>query len=60
MDEGSFEEIGMLVTATDLEWKKEQYYGDGVITGYGTINGRWFIFLLRILQFWRFFIRNSC
>lgn len=42
MDEGSFEEIGMLVThrTTDFGMHKEQYYGDGVITGYGTINGR--------------------
>ena len=42
MDEGSFEEIGMFVThrATDFELDKEKYLGDGVITGYGTINGR--------------------
>lgn len=42
MDEGSFEEIGMLVThrTTDFGMEKEIYYGDGVITGYGTINGR--------------------
>src|SRR6187431_1660622 len=42
MDEGSFEEIGMLVThrSTDFGLEKEMYYGDGVITGYGTINGR--------------------
>ena len=42
MDEGSFEEIGMLVThrTTDFGMEKEMYYGDGVITGYGTINGR--------------------
>lgn len=42
LDEGSFEEIGMLVThrTTDFGMEKEQYYGDGVITGYGTINGR--------------------
>lgn len=42
LDEGSFEEIGMLVThrATDFGLAKEKYPGDGVITGYGTINGR--------------------
>lgn len=42
MDEGSFEEIGMLIThrTTDFGMDKELYYGDGVITGYGTINGR--------------------
>ena len=42
LDEGSFEEIGMLVThrATDFGLAKEKYLGDGVVTGYGKINGR--------------------
>lgn len=42
MDEGSFEETGMLVThrSKDFGLENEVYYGDGVITGYGTINGR--------------------
>lgn len=42
MDEGSFEEIGMFVThrSTDFGLEKEKYLGDGVVTGYGTINGR--------------------
>ncbi len=42
MDEGSFEEIGMLVSHRSFEFgmDKEKYLGDGVITGYGTINGR--------------------
>ncbi len=42
MDEGSFQEIGMLVThrSIDFGMEKENYAGDGVITGYGTINGR--------------------
>jgi propionyl-CoA carboxylase beta chain len=42
LDEGSFEEIGMLVThrSTDFGMEKEKYYGDGVVTGYGTINGK--------------------
>lgn len=42
MDEGSFEEIGMLVThrARDFGMDKEVYLGDGVVTGYGTVNGR--------------------
>ena len=42
MDEGSFEEIGMLVThrSTDFGLDKEKYLGDGVVTGYGTVNGR--------------------
>jgi propionyl-CoA carboxylase beta chain len=42
LDEGSFEEIGMLVThrAVDFGLDKEKYLGDGVVTGYGTIGGR--------------------
>jgi len=42
LDEGSFEEMGMLVThrTTDFGMAEEQYYGDGVVTGYGTIAGR--------------------
>ncbi len=42
LDEGSFEEIGMLVMhrSTDFGMEKEQYLGDGVVTGYGTVNGR--------------------
>jgi propionyl-CoA carboxylase beta chain len=42
LDEQSFEEIGILVThrTTDFGMEKELYYGDGVVTGYGTINGR--------------------
>ena len=42
LDEGSFEEIGILVThrTTDFGMDKQQYYGDGVVTGYGTVNGR--------------------
>ncbi|EHQ28541.1 acyl-CoA carboxylase subunit beta [Mucilaginibacter paludis] len=42
LDEGSFEEIGMLVShrSTDFGMEKENYPGDGVVTGYGFINGR--------------------
>jgi propionyl-CoA carboxylase beta chain len=42
MDEGSFEEIGALVThrTTDFGMQDQIFYGDGVVTGYGTINGR--------------------
>ena len=42
LDEGSFEEIGMFVThrSTDFGLEKEKYPGDGVITGYGKIEGR--------------------
>ncbi len=42
LDEGSFEEIGMLVThrSSDFGLDKEKYLGDGVVTGYGRVNGR--------------------
>ncbi|HHC79361.1 MAG TPA: acyl-CoA carboxylase subunit beta [Flavobacteriia bacterium] len=42
LDEGSFEESGILVThrTTDFGMEKQQFYGDGVVTGYGTINNR--------------------
>ena len=42
MDEGSFEEIGALVThrTKDFGMEKQIFYGDGVITGYGTVDGR--------------------
>lgn len=42
MDEGSFEEIGMFVThrSRDFGLDKKHFLGDGVVTGYGTINGR--------------------
>ena len=42
LDPDSFEEIGTLVThrSVDFGLENEQYYGDGVVTGYGTIKGR--------------------
>jgi len=42
LDEGSFQETGMFVThrSSQFELEKEKYLGDGVITGYGTIEGR--------------------
>ncbi|SNR83213.1 propionyl-CoA carboxylase beta chain [Lutibacter flavus] len=42
LDEGSFEEMGVLVThrATDFGMENQLFFGDGVVTGYGTINGR--------------------
>ncbi|UPT68759.1 MAG: acyl-CoA carboxylase subunit beta [Sphingobacteriales bacterium JAD_PAG50586_3] len=42
IDEGSFEEIGALVThrSTNFGLDKQKFYGDGVVTGYGTIHGR--------------------
>ncbi|PHQ62015.1 MAG: methylmalonyl-CoA carboxyltransferase [Maribacter sp.] len=42
LDKGSFEEMGILVThrTTDFGMEKEIYFGDGVVTGYGSIDGR--------------------
>jgi propionyl-CoA carboxylase beta chain len=42
MDEGTFEEIGMFVQhrSSDFGLDQEKYPGDGVVTGYGQINGR--------------------
>ncbi|TBN03015.1 acyl-CoA carboxylase subunit beta [Hyunsoonleella flava] len=42
LDEGSFEEIGALVThrTTDFGMEDQIIYGDGVVTGYGTVDGR--------------------
>jgi propionyl-CoA carboxylase beta chain len=42
MDEGSFEEIGILVThrTVDFGMERQKFYGDGVVTGYGTVHGR--------------------
>src|SRR5215207_2140014 len=42
MDEGSFEEIGMMVQhrSNDFGLERERYLSDGVVTGYGTVSGR--------------------
>lgn len=42
LDEGSFEEMGILVThrTTNFGMENQTIYGDGVVTGYGTINQR--------------------
>jgi propionyl-CoA carboxylase beta chain len=42
LDEGSFEEIGALVThrTKDFGMADQKFYGDGVVTGYGSVNGR--------------------
>ncbi len=42
LDEGSFEEFDMFVThrCYDFGMDKEHFFGDGVVTGYGTIDGR--------------------
>ena len=42
LDEGSFEEVGMFVThrSSNFGLDRQKVLGDGVVTGYGTIHGR--------------------
>ena len=42
LDEGSFNEVGAFVMhrSNDFGMEKQRFLGDGVVTGYGTINGR--------------------
>ena len=42
LDEGSFEEFDMFVThrCTNFGIEKDKFLSDGVVTGYGTVNGR--------------------
>lgn len=42
LDDGSFEEIGMLVTHRTKEFglENQKFYGDGVVTGFGSVDGR--------------------
>ncbi len=42
LDEGSFEELDMFVQhrCTNFGQEKKHFLGDGVVTGYGTIEGR--------------------
>ena len=42
LDEGSFEEFDMFVAhrCVDFGMEKQKYPGDGVVTGWGTVNGR--------------------
>src|SRR6476659_2689380 len=44
MDTGSFEEVGMFVQheCSNFGMENKKFYGDGVVTGHGTINGRLF------------------
>ena len=42
LDEGTFVELDRFVThrCTDFEMEKKKFWGDGVVTGYGKIDGR--------------------
>ena len=41
-DEGTFEEVGKFVVhrCTDFGMEKNKFLGDGVVTGFGKVNGR--------------------
>ena len=42
LDPGTFQELGQLVThrSTNFGLDKQRFLGDGVVTGYGKVNGR--------------------
>lgn len=42
LDPGTFQELGQLVThrSTNFGLDKQKFFGDGVVTGYGKVNGR--------------------
>lgn len=61
LDEGSFEEFDMFVKhrCTNFGIDKESYFGDGVVTGYGTIDGRLvYVFSQGLHRLRRFAFRN--
>ena len=63
LDEGSFEEIGALVIHRTIDFGMENqiFAGDGVITGYGTVNKRLiYVFAQDFNGFWWGTFRNSC
>ena len=53
LDEGTFEEWDMFVEhrCSEFEMDKQKIPGDGVVTGYGTINGRLTFVLVKTLQY---------
>ena len=53
LDPGTFEELGMLVThrSTNFGLDKQKFLGDGVVTGYGKVNGRLVYVFSQDLQF---------
>ena len=53
LDPGTFNEIEPFIThqGDEMDLLKEKFYGDGVITGYGQINGRTVYLYSQDLQF---------
>ena len=62
LDEGTFEEWDMFVEhrCSEFEMDKQKIPGDGVVTGYGTINGRLTFVFSKTFSIWWFFIRIAC
>ncbi len=63
LDEGSFEEFDMFVEhrAIDFGMEKQKIAGDGVVTGWGTVNGRpVFVFAKDFTVLRRLAVRGAC
>jgi hypothetical protein len=63
LDEGSFEEFDMFVEhrSTDFGMEKTKIAGDGVVTGWGTVNGRTvFVFAKDFTVFRRLAVGDPC
>ncbi len=61
LDEGRFEEFDMFVQhrCTNFGIEKTKYLGDGIVTGYGTIDGRLvYIYAQDFTVFGECFIRS--
>ena len=54
LDEGSFQEIDKFVVhrCHDFGMEKKKFPGDGVVTGYGTVDGKLVFFFPRTLPCW--------
>jgi acetyl-CoA carboxylase carboxyltransferase component len=55
LDEGSFEEFDMFVCHRSIDFglDQETYLSDGVVTGYGTIDGRLVYVFAGFYSLWR-------
>ena len=62
LDKGSFTELDKFVVhhCTNFGMAEKEAPGEGVVTGYGTINGRLVLFMLRILPCLGIIRRNAC
>ena len=55
LDEGSFEEIDMFVKhrCSNFGIEKTKFLGDGIVTGYGTIDGRFSVRMIQVAHVFR-------